>query len=177
MKLLLPRWLGIWTLASIFSAELSATDAILFMLSTSLAVDLYKTFLNPQVSQRRLLTVSRAASVSAGVLGVLLAIVLPSIIAAVKIFYGLIAVSLFVPVIAGLYSRRALSSAALTSIAAALIVTVATMILTGGQGLGLFSPEAIGIATAATVMIGFRIFYPERAARKVSFAGGTGSQS
>ncbi|HEY6374461.1 MAG TPA: sodium:solute symporter family protein [Edaphobacter sp.] len=175
MKLLLPRWLGVWTLASIFSAELSATDAILFMLSTSLAVDLYKTFLNPQVSQRRLLTVSRAASVSAGVLGVMLAIVLPSIIAAVKIFYGLIAVSLFVPVIAGLYSRRVLSSAALTSIAAALIATVATMLLTGGRGLGLFSPEAIGITTAATVMIGFRIFYPDRAAQKVSFAGGTDS--
>ena len=123
MKLLLPKWLGVWTLASIFSAELSATDAILFMLSTSLAVDLYKTFLNPQVSQQRLLTVSRAASVGAGVLGILLAIVLPSIIAAVKIFYGLIAVSLFVPVLAGLYSRRVLSSAALTSIAAALIAT------------------------------------------------------
>lgn len=176
MKLLLPRWLGVWTLASIFSAELSATDAILFMLSTSLAVDLYKTFLNPQVSQRRLLTVSRAASVSAGVLGVLLAIVLPSIIAAVKIFYGLIAVSLFVPVLAGLYSRRVLSSAALTSIAAALIATVVTMLLTRGQGLWLLSPEAVGIATAATVMIGFRIFYPGRAEHNVSFAGGTDSR-
>ncbi|RSL15021.1 SSS family solute:Na+ symporter [Edaphobacter aggregans] len=176
MKLLLPRWLGVWTLASIFSAELSATDAILFMLSTSLAVDLYKTFLNPQVSQRRLLTVSRAASVSAGVLGLLLAIVLPSIIAAVKIFYGLIAVSLFVPVIAGLYSKRVLSSAALTSIAAALIATLATMLVTGGRGLGLLSPEAVGIGTAAAVMIGFRIFYPRRAEQNVAFAGGTGSR-
>jgi solute:Na+ symporter, SSS family len=175
MKLLLPRWLGVWTLASIFSAELSATDAILFMLSTSLAVDLYKTFLHPQVSQRRLLTVSRAASVSAGVLGILLAIVLPSIIAAVKIFYGLIAVSLFVPVIAGLYSRRVLSSAALTSIAAALIATIATMLVTGGHGVGLLSPEAVGIATAAAVMVGFRIFYPGRVEQNVSFAGGTDS--
>ncbi len=36
MMKLLPKWLGIWGLVSIFSAELSATDAILFMLSTSL---------------------------------------------------------------------------------------------------------------------------------------------
>ena len=47
MKMLLPTWLGMWAMASIFSAELSATGAILFMLSTSLAIDLHKTFLNP----------------------------------------------------------------------------------------------------------------------------------
>ena len=39
----------------------------------SLAVDLYKTFLNPGVSQQRLLTVSRIASVAAGVTGDLVA--------------------------------------------------------------------------------------------------------
>ena len=100
------------TLASIFSAELSATDAILFMLSTSLAVDLYKTFMKPGISQQELLLASRIASVGAGVAGILLAIVLPSIIAAISIFYGLIAVALFVPVMAGLYSKRVLSSAA-----------------------------------------------------------------
>ena len=120
--------------------------------------------------------VSRAASVSAGVLGILAAIALPSIIAAVKIFYGLIAVSLFVPVIAGLYSQRVLCSAALSSIVAALVATVATMLLTGGRGIGLFSPEAIGIVTAATVMIGFRIFYPGRIDRNVAFVGGTRSR-
>ena len=120
MKLLLPKWLGVWTLASVFSAELSATDAILFMLSTSLAVDLYKTFLNPRVSQSRLLAVSRAASIAAGIAGVGLAVLLPSIIAAVTVFYGLIAVALFVPVVAGVYSRRVLSQAALASIACAL---------------------------------------------------------
>jgi len=160
MKALLPQWLGVWTLAAIFSAELSATDAILFMLSTSLAVDLYKTFLNPGVSQQRLLTVSRIASVAAGVAGVLLAVILPSIIAAVQIFYGLIAVSLFVPVIAGLYSRRVLSSAALSSIFAALAATLITNRMTQGHGVGVLSPQAIGIGTAALVMIGFRVLAP-----------------
>jgi SSS family solute:Na+ symporter len=160
MKLLLPKWLGIWTLAAIFSAELSATDAILFMLSTSLAVDLYKTFLNPAVSQQKLLWVSRFASVAAGITGILLASVLPSIIAAVSIFYGLIAVSLFVPVLAGLYLRRVLSAAALSSIFAALAATLTTMRMTEGKGIGVLSPQAIGIATAALVMIGFRVLAP-----------------
>ncbi|NYF80240.1 sodium:solute symporter family protein [Granulicella arctica] len=173
MKILLPKWLGVWTLASIFSAELSATDAILFMLSTSLAVDLYKTFLNPRISQKHLLVASRAASVCAGVLGILLATVLPSIIAAVSIFYGLLAVSLFVPVIAGLYSRRVLSIAALSSIIGAVVATLGTIRLTQGHGFWLFSPQAIGIATATLIMIAFRIFWPGHATDNLSFAGGT----
>ena len=151
MKMLLPKWLGVWTLASIFSAELSATDAILFMLSTSLAVDLYKTFVNPGVSQQRLLKVSRLILVGAGVVGIAVAMVLPSVIAAVQIFYGLIAVSLFVPVLAGLYSRRVLSVAALSSIFAALAATLLTMRV----GSGVLSPQAVGILTAAVVVVGF----------------------
>jgi SSS family solute:Na+ symporter len=173
MKLLLPKWLGIWALASIFSAELSATDAILFMLSTSLAVDLYKTFLEPGISQQKLLSVSRITSVAAGVLGILLAVELPSIITAVTIFYGLIAVALFVPVLAGLYSQRVLSSAAITSILSAVTVTVIVMRLTEGRGIGLFSPQAVGIVTAALVMVGFRLVHPGYAHADPAFAGGT----
>lgn len=173
MKTLLPRWLGVWTLASIFSAELSATDAILFMLSTSLAVDLYKTFLRPGVTQQQLLVASRLASAGAGVLGIVLAAVLPSIIAAVSIFYGLIAVALFVPVMAGLYSKRVLTSAAVSSIVSAIAATVLTIQLTNNHGIGLFSPQAIGIATAAVVMVGFRVLHPGRAEDNLAFAGGT----
>jgi len=173
MKLLLPRWLGVWTLASIFSAELSATDAILFMLSTSLAVDLYKTFLKPGISQQQLLMVSRVASVGAGVLGILLATVLPSIIASVSIFYGLIAVALFVPVVAGVYSQRVLSAAAIASILSAITATVVTMRLTENRGIGLFSPQAVGIATAALVMVGFRVVHPGHVQNNLAFAGGT----
>jgi solute:Na+ symporter, SSS family len=173
MKFLLPRWLGVWTLASIFSAELSATDAILFMLSTSLAVDLYKTFLRPGISQEELLVASRVTSAGAGLLGILLATMLPSIIAAVSIFYGLIAVSLFVPVLAGLYSKRVLSSAAVASILSAVAATIFTMRVTHGQGVGLLSSQAIGILTAALVMIGFRVLHPGQAQNNVAFAGGT----
>ncbi len=163
MKMLLPTWLGMWAMASIFSAELSATGAILFMLSTSLAIDLYKTFLNPTVSERRLLTANRLASVIAGVAGIFLAIQLSTILAAVEIFYGLLSVSLFVPVIAGLYSRRVLSSAALAGIFTAIVAMLAAMRVTQNRGWWLLSPEAIGILAAAIVMLSFRILSPGRA--------------
>ncbi|MBI3666566.1 MAG: sodium:solute symporter family protein [Acidobacteria bacterium] len=153
MMKMLPKWLGLWALASIFSAELSATDAILFMLSTSLAVDLYKTFLNPGVAQRRLLAVSRLTAVIAGTAGVALAIVLPSIISAVTIFYSLLAVALFVPVIFGLYWRRMSTGAALACIFAAVAVTALLTYGTTGKGVGFFSPPAAGIAVALVVAV------------------------
>lgn len=152
MMKLLPKWMGVWALASIFSAELSATDAILFMLSTSLSVDLYKTFLNPQVSDQKLLLVSRLTAVIAGGAGIVIAALMSSIVAAVSIFYGLLAVSLFVPVITGLYWKRVRSGAVLASIFGALAATLLVSRYTHGRGLWILSPQAIGIATACFII-------------------------
>jgi SSS family solute:Na+ symporter len=148
MTQLVPRWLGLWALAAVFSAELSATDAILFMLSSSLSVDLYKAFLDPGASQGRLLRVGRVATVCAGAAGIGFAIVLPSVISAVQIFYGLLAVSLFIPFIFGLYWKRMTASAALVSIAGAIAADLAVYFATGGAGLWLLSPHALGILVA-----------------------------
>jgi SSS family solute:Na+ symporter len=163
MMKLLPKWMGIWALASIFSAELSATDAILFMLSTSLAVDLYKTFLNPQVSDQKLLLVSRLTAVVAGAAGVLIAALLSSIIAAVSIFYGLLAVSLFIPVIMGLYWKRVNSQAVLASIFGALTSTILISHYTQGHGWRVLSPQAMGIVTAFLIVSAITLWKMRRA--------------
>lgn len=154
MVKLVPRWLGIWALASIFSAELSATDAILFMLSTSLAVDLYKTFLNPGVRQEKLLRVGRITTVVAGVAGVCLAVALPSVIAAVTIFYGLLAVALFIPFVLGLYWRRMNATAAIASIFTAIGADLAVQYGSATHSIGILPPAAIGILTAVIVSVG-----------------------
>jgi SSS family solute:Na+ symporter len=171
-----PAWLGLWALAAVFSAELSATDAILFMLSTSLAVDLYRTFMRPNVTTRRLLAVSRWTTVLAGCAGISLAIILPSVIAAVSIFYGLLAVALFVPVVLGLYWPRMGTSGALASIFAAIAADLATHFATGGRGLGLLSPPAIGILTGLTVALAVTIIAPRRSAQTPAALGGDRTQ-
>ena len=102
----LPTLLGSVGLAAVFSAEISSADAILFMLSTSLSKDLYKRFLRPDADDRRVLNVARGAALAGGSIGMLLALVLPSIIDALTIFYSLMAVCLFIPVVAGLYAGR-----------------------------------------------------------------------
>ena len=52
---LLPVWLGALLLASVFSAEVSSADAILFMLSTSLSRDLFQRHIRPDLDDNRLL--------------------------------------------------------------------------------------------------------------------------
>jgi SSS family solute:Na+ symporter len=162
-----PAWLGLWALAAVFSAELSATDAILFMLSTSLAVDLYRTFIRPNVTQQRLLSVSRTMTVLAGCAGIALAIVLPSVIAAVSIFYGLLAVALFVPVVLGLYWPRMGTPGALASIFAAIAADLAAYFSTGGRGFGLLSPPAIGILTGLLAAIAVTMIAPGRSRARI----------
>ena len=144
----LPVFVGALGLAAVFSAEVSTCDAILFMLSTSLSKDLYKRFVNPEADDRRVLLVARLAALAGGAAGVLLAIMLETVIGALSIFYSLLGVALFVPIIGGLYTRRAGTPEALTSIAAG-IGTLLIVTYTTDGGFGLLNPNLLGLGAAA----------------------------
>jgi len=126
MTRLMPPWLGLLILAAVFSAEVSTCDAILFMLASSLSIDLYQAFLRPAASDRNLLVVGRIAAVVGAFCGVLLAIILPSIISALQIFYTLMAVALSAPLIVGLYSRRPTAARAIVAIMSSVALTAVT---------------------------------------------------
>ena len=117
LKEQLPSWLGALALAAVFSTEVDTCDAILFMISTSASQDLYKRFLRPEASDAQLLRVARLSAVGGGLIGVALAIVLQTVIGALTIFYSLLVVTLFVPILGGLYLTRARSAEALAAIA------------------------------------------------------------
>ena len=114
----LPPWFGALALAAIFSAEVSACDAILFMLATSLSQDLYKRFLQPEADDREVLFIARLASLAGGAGAVVLALLLETVQSALAIFYALLGVSLLAPVVGGLYLPRAGAREALAAIAA-----------------------------------------------------------
>ena len=145
----LPPLIGSLGLAAVFSAEISSADAILFMLATSLSQDLYRRFLNPSASDSQVLRVARGAAVAGGALGVTIATVAPTVIGALGIFYTLLSVSLFVPVIAGLYLRRVGTAEAFAAIGRGVTATVAAQFATGGRGIGPFSPVLLGLLVGA----------------------------
>jgi solute:Na+ symporter, SSS family len=150
----LPPLVGALGLAAVFSAEVSTCDAILFMLATSLSKDLYKRFVNPAADDRRLLLVARLAAVLGGIGGVVLAIRLETVIGALGIFYSLLGVSLLVPVIGGLYTRRATGVEALASIAAGITTLLAVTYSAGADGFGYFNANLLGLIAAAVAFWG-----------------------
>ncbi len=158
----LPLGLGALGLAAVFSAELSSADAVLFMLSTSLSEDLYRRFVKPGASDAEVLRVARLGAVAGGILGTILAIVLGSVIGSLKIFYSLLTVSLFVPIIGGLFWRRPGKAAGL----AALLAGVAGYLL-GHYGFdlagtGLWSPTTMGLAASATAYVVATVVAPQQ---------------
>ena len=144
----LPPWLGAIALAAVFSTEVDTCDAILFMISTSASKDLYKRFFNPEASDGQLLRVGRTAAVIGGAAGVLLAIWLDTVIGAVTIFYSLLVVTLLVPVVGGLFVRRAGTREALAAITAGVIALFFARLVLAGT-VRWVDPTVAGILAAS----------------------------
>ena len=117
----LPVWLGALALSAIFSTEVDTCDTILFMLSTSISKDVYKRHVKPSADDRQLLRVARMAAVIGGAAGVALSLVIGTVVNAATIFYQVMVVSFFVPIVGGLYVRRLTERSALASVAAGLL--------------------------------------------------------
>jgi SSS family solute:Na+ symporter len=153
---LLPPIVGAIGLAAVFSAEISASDAVLFMLTTSLSQDLYKRFVRPSASDATVLRVARSTTVVSALIGVALAITLASVVDALQIFYTLLTVTFFLPILAGLYVQNATTLEATASIACGVAAALVAQLVGGNRGLGGLTPALIGLFAAA---VGFSLVY------------------
>jgi len=71
------------------------------------------------------------------------------VIGALSIFYTLLSVSLFVPVIAGLYLRRVGTPEVFAAIGTGVCLMLAVQLATAGRGFGALTPALLGILGAA----------------------------
>ena len=143
-----PPLVGSLGLAALFSAEVSSADALLFMLATSLSQDLYRGYLRPDATDAQVLKVARRAAIAGGTLGVLFAIVSPTVIDALSIFYTLLSVSLFVPIVAGLFLRRAGPPETLAAIVGGVIAVLVVQIGSAGGTVAGLTPAMLGLLVA-----------------------------
>lgn len=152
-----PAWLGALMLAAIFSAEVSSADAVLFMITTSAVRDVLEPLSGGRLTGAALLRASRVTALAAGFLGIVLARLFRSILSALGFFYSLLTITLFVPLVAGLYSRRPGQGTALAAIACSLAAAgLALLAFPDGSG-GWLQPVPTGIATSAAVFAAARI--------------------
>jgi SSS family solute:Na+ symporter len=143
-----PAVVGALGLAAVFSAELSSADAVLFSLTTSLSQDFYKRFRNPQATDAQLLRVTRATAVLAGIAGVGIALVAAGVVSALSIFYTIMGVSLFVPIVAGLYDEGATSADVLVAIIAGIGIVGGWRLFFNGAPINGVTPAMGGLGGA-----------------------------
>jgi solute:Na+ symporter, SSS family len=151
----LPTAVGMLAMAALFSAEVSAADAALFILTTALSQDVYKRFIAPEADERRVLHVARWTTVASGVFGTALAIVSPSVTGTLTIFYLIMSVSLFVPIIAGLWVRRVGAVEALAAIGVGVAIAAAVHLGNGARPLLGLTAAMWGLlaSTLATLIV------------------------
>lgn len=148
-----PVFVGALGLAAVFSAEVSSADAVLFSLTTSLAQDFYKRFVNPNATDAQLLRVTRMTAVLAGIAGVGIALVAAGVVSALSIFYTIMGVSLFVPIVAGLYVRTSTSVDVLAAIIAGITIVGGWRIFLNGATIGGVTPAMGGLAGAIVAFL------------------------
>jgi Na+/proline symporter len=98
---------------------------------------LYKRFFNPSATDAQMLLAVRLATIGSGILGVLLAWTSEDVINTLTIFYTLLSVGLFVPIVGGLYVPRTTNRGALLSVVAGLTAMLTVQLASGGAGFGL----------------------------------------
>lgn len=146
-----PPAIGSLGLAAVFSAEISAADAVLFMLTTSVARDLYARFIQASADEARQLLVARVTAVLLGGVAVMLAMTAESVIGALSIFYTLMGVGLFVPMLAGLFIPRATTAGALAATLTGIAAVLAVQTF-GHPGPSWMTPAIWGLITSVVAM-------------------------
>lgn len=164
-----PAAIGALGLAALFSAEVSTADAILFMLATSLSQDLYKRWVNPGASDAEVLRVARITAICGGLLGVLLALVAATIIGALKFFYTVLGVTLFVPIVGGLLSRRLNRQAVMAAIVGGVIAMLPLQLGVTETGVSWLTPAMVGLVSSIVLAVVVMMIV-----RRGASAGGAG---
>jgi SSS family solute:Na+ symporter len=159
----LPLVVGSLGLAALVAAEISSADAILFMLTTSLSRDLYKRFLRPAASDVDVLRVARLTSIVAGIAGVAIAaLVTKAVVDALGTFYTILSVSLFVPIVGGLFWPGLVARQVVAAMTAGVLVAAAAQFLFRAVLPPEVTPATLGILASVSAAVATR---PIRAAR------------
>ena len=109
----------------VLSAVMSTTDRLMLTVGTEFSWNIFKTLLRPKAPEKQVLRISQICVLIAAVISLILAINPPEMLAfLIWLGIGLMLCSFAVPLIAGLYWRRATAAGAIASIAVGLVSAV-----------------------------------------------------
>lgn len=149
----LPATLGAIMLAAITAAMMSTVDSLLMVAGSALSIDIYQNLINPDASPRRRMWVGRIGIVIVGSVPVLLLLSgvgdgeLVQFI--VLLFTALMASAFLMPVVGGVYWRRATKEGA----TAAMVGGVTATFLWEAWGPSSVEPVVSGFLASATLFV------------------------
>jgi SSS family solute:Na+ symporter len=146
-KVALPVGLTGLVLAAALAAVMSTASATLLAASTILANDVYAEFFSRGGDRVRL---SRVFTLLVGVAVLVISLLVKDVVGGLTVAYDLLSGALLVPIIGGLFWRRATGSGALAAMTAGGIVVVVLMLV---QGLFANGPIVYGILTSLVVFV------------------------
>jgi SSS family solute:Na+ symporter/sodium/proline symporter len=120
----LPPWLGALLMGAVFAKVISTANNYLFSPATNLVNDVYVRYIQPGVSNRRALIVSRLMVALLGIWALYQALHTGSVLKATLYAYTIYSATLTPVVLAAFYSRRANANGAVSAIATGTLVTV-----------------------------------------------------
>ena len=156
LRAVLPAGLMGLVLAAYFSAVMSTADSCLMACSGSFLTDLLRIKQEGDLMDKKSLRYSQLATLSLGVLSLVIALLLENVLNAMLFSYAFMVSGLFVPIVGGLYWKRANSLGAFISMLTGGAVTT-TLTLFEINYLG-FDPNAYGILSALVLFILFGYF-------------------
>jgi len=159
-RAILPPVVGALMLAAITSAMMSTVDSLLIVAGSALSEDLYRSLVHPEATHARRLVVARVGIFVVGTVPLLMTLSGVSegelVQFIVLLFTALMASSFFMPVVAGLYWRRANKQGAI----AAMLGGVTTAILWEVHGPETVDPVLPGFLVSGLLLLCVSLMAP-----------------
>ncbi|WP_145523776.1 sodium:solute symporter [Virgibacillus sp. SK37] len=136
--------------AAVAAAIMSTASGTLLASSTLITKDILKDHFFKDISDRQFLLLSRVTTLVIGIVAIVIALRIQELLVAIDVAYALLAGSIFIPIVFGLFWKRATAKAAFYSIVISAVVVLAGLAI---EGLSSSNPILYGIAVNIIVMI------------------------
>lgn len=136
--------------AAVAAAILSTAAGTLLASSTLISKDILKDHFFKEATDKQFLRLSRVTTLILGVIAIIISLWIQELLVAIDVAYAILAGSIFVPILFGLFWKRATGKAAFYSILTSALVVLGGLAM---EGLASSNPILYGIITSVVVMI------------------------
>ena len=157
----LPVLIGCIGLAAIVAVIVSTADSFLLVPATNIMRDIYQRFINPEVSQKKMVFMTRMAVVALGIVAYVQLRFFDTILEAALYAYTMYGVGITPALMGCFFWKRATTAGGLSSIIAGMLVTLAWEISGQPYGLATVYP-ALAASVGCLVLVSLATPKPDR---------------